>query len=154
MRKCLLLLMVVLLTGLGPALAGPIDSEIDSLLVDYFKIQTALASDTTENIDVVAKAIHKKAEGIEAADPAIQALLTQLKDAANQIQGEDLEGSRDQFFALSKPLLVYLQKFHSEKERYSRYFCGMAKKGWIQSEEGTRNPYYGGAMLTCGDLIK
>lgn len=151
--KKILFALTLLLSG-GPVLGGPIDGEIDALLSDYFKIQTALADDSTAGVDSAARSIHLKAGEIESADPAVQKLLQSLKEAAKKIQGKDLERTRLQFFELSKPLLAYLHQFHSSKESYSRYYCSMAKKGWVQAERGTKNPYYGSSMLACGDLIQ
>lgn len=146
---------VVLMFALAPlGLAGPADKVVDDILKDYFKIQSVLAQDTIDGVDSAARAIHHTAASANASDPEVQRILKEIETAAHTIQGQDLNAARDTFFEMSKPLLVYLNKFHSNKGEYSRYFCPMAKKGWVQADSNTRNPYHGSSMLSCGELIE
>jgi hypothetical protein len=87
-------------------------------------------------------------------DKAVRDLLNQILTAAHAIQGQPLNEARSVFFDLSRPLLVYLQQDHASKECYYRYFCPMAKKGWVQQTKEIRNPYYGSSMLICGEPIQ
>jgi len=152
MRRLIILLAIS--TLLAPVYGGSIDREIDELLPEYFKIQAALASDTTDGVEEAAQSLQKKAKSITTSEPELQAVQSQLVEASKQIQAQDLETARNTFFSLSKPVLVYLNKFHAEKSRYARYYCGMAKKGWVQSDMDIKNPYYGSSMLRCGKLIQ
>jgi hypothetical protein len=152
MKKTLYGILTCAVSGL--AFAGPVDKPIDKILTDYFTIQSALARDTTTGIDSAASAIAQTATTIKADDPEVNTLVSDLQTAAREIQGKDLETARKNFFDLSRPLLVYLNKFHSDTASYSRFFCPMAKKGWIQPDKETRNPYYGSSMLACGQLIE
>jgi hypothetical protein len=144
---CLTLVFTILLW------AGPSDRQVEGILDQYFLIHSSLAKDSTQGVDNAAKKIANLATKVGATDPQIQKLFAQVEKAANQIQGKDLKQTRDQFFELSKPLLVYLNQFYSGNKTYYRYFCSMAKKGWIQPHKGASNPYMGSAMPTCGDLI-
>jgi hypothetical protein len=139
---------------MGASSGGPIDPMVEKVLVEYAVIQETLSKDSVQGIESAAKAISAHASEVSSSDPEVQALIDDLKAASGKIQGQDLEAARDTFFELSKPLLVYLTKYYSGNNTYFRYFCGMAKKGWVQAEKGTRNPYYGSSMLTCGELIK
>ncbi|GAB4249543.1 MAG: hypothetical protein Kow00109_25600 [Acidobacteriota bacterium] len=134
--------------------AGPADPAVDQILQEYFKIHKALASDSTQGIDPAAKRIQELATSAKAPAAEVQSLLAQIRAAAEKIQGKPLDQAREVFFELSRPLLVYLNSHHANKAAYYRYFCPMAKKGWIQAEKGTKNPYYGSSMLTCGQLIE
>jgi len=147
------LLMVATGFFVGVSIAGPIDQTVEKVLVEYSAIQQTLSNDSVQGIDSAAQKIGALASETRASDPDVQALIDDLKATSGKIQGQDLETARDTFFELSKPLLVYLNKYYSGSNTYFRYFCGMAKKGWVQTEKGTRNPYYGSSMLTCGDLI-
>jgi hypothetical protein len=31
-------------------------------------------------------------------------------------------------------------------------YCPMAKRSWLQRDDRLRNPYYGSAMLSCGEF--
>ncbi len=147
------LMALAVLASVSLAWAEPADKSVDMILGDYFKIQSALAQDNTTGIDGAAQAIQKTAESVETTDPEVKTLVTQIQSAAEKIQGQNLEAARGTFFELTRPLLAYLNKFHSSKDSYYRFFCPMAKKAWIQSDNDTRNPYYGSSMLKCGQLI-
>ena len=137
----------------GLVWAGSSDRQVESILDQYFLIQSSLAKDSTKGVDSAAQKIANLASTLGAQDPQIQKLLTQVEKAAQNIQGKNLKQTREQFFELSKPLLVYLNQFYSGNKEYYRYYCSMAKKGWIQPHKGPLNPYLGSAMPTCGDLI-
>lgn len=145
---------ILLIAATSLLSAGPADGEVDKILTQYEKIHAALSSDSTEGVNAAARLIQQLAASIQSTDPASQELGGDLSEAAQRIQGKDLEQTRIEFFELSKPLLVYLNQSYSGEKTYYRYYCDMAKKGWVQSEKGVRNPYYGSSMLTCGELIK
>jgi hypothetical protein len=105
-------------------------------------------------VDSAAQSIVKITAGIKTTDAKVLGLTTSVAKAAQAIEGKDLEAARSEFFELSKPLLAYLHQFYKGEKEYFRYYCSMAKKGWIQPEKGTKNPYYGSSMLTCGELIQ
>jgi hypothetical protein len=151
-RTIPILLQLQILAGLG--FAGSADGQIEKILSQYSKIHSSLAEDSTEGVDAAAKSIQELASLLKSADPASEKLGEDIARAAQSIQGENLEQTRLEFFELSKPLLVYLNTYYSGKETYYRFYCDMAKKGWVQSEKEIRNPYYGSSMLTCGELIK
>ena len=90
---------------------------------------------------------------VQTTDVQAKKLLKQIQTAAHQMHGKDLSQTREQFFELSKPLLAYLNQYYSGDKTFYRYFCSMAKKGWIQPDKGVHNPYMGSSMPTCGELI-
>jgi len=133
--------------------AGSIDPQVEVILEHYFKIQSSLAKDTTAGVDAAALEIARLAGEVRSEDTQIKKFLTEVRTAAGRIQGKDLDATRLQFFELSKPLFAYLHQNYKGKKGYFRYFCSMAKKGWVQPDKAVRNPYYGSSMLTCGDLV-
>lgn len=145
---------IAVLLSIGAVWSGPADGEIDLILSDYFRIQSALAGDTTSGIDAAAKSIEKKTAVIDPDIAEIQKLIGEIRSAAQKIQGQDIETARAVFFDLSRPLLVYLNQFHSNREAVYRFYCPMAQKGWLQAEKEIKNPYYGSSMLACGQLIE
>jgi hypothetical protein len=153
MTKTFVTALVILL---APAfcLAAPADAQFEKILDQYFQIQSTLAADSTEGIDTAGQKIDQLTAGLKTDEPEIQGLAASVGKAGREIQGKNLEAARLAFFELSKPLLVYLHQFYEGDTDYFRYYCSMAKKGWIQSEKGTRNPYYGSSMLKCGELIQ
>jgi|SRR5690606_16972914 len=145
---------IALLLFIAAAWSGPADPEIDLILSDYFKIQSALAGDTTSGIDAAARSIEEKTADVDSDTPEIKKLISEIRTAARRIQGQDIKTARAVFFDLSCPLLVYVNQYHSNKEAINRFYCPMAEKGWLQAEKAVRNPYYGGSMLACGQRIE
>jgi hypothetical protein len=141
------------LAFLVSAWAGPADQRVEGILNQYFVIQASLAKDSTQGVNASARKIAELTTSAGTVTPQVHELLVQVGKAAHQIQGKDLKQTREQFSELSKPLLVYLNKFYSGKKEFYRYYCPMAKKAWIQAQKGAHNPYLGSAMPTCGDLI-
>ena len=150
MKKLVGMTLFCLTISLGLASGG--DQKVDTILGHYFKIQAALAGDTTTGIDDAARSIVQVADSVEPG-PEQQKLFAQMAEAARKLQGLDLEEARTEFFNLSKPLLAYLHQHYQGDQEYFRFYCDMAKKGWIQAENDLRNPYYGSSMLKCGELI-
>ncbi|MGH9339118.1 MAG: DUF3347 domain-containing protein [Acidobacteriota bacterium] len=136
------------------AWAGTADAEIEKILDQYFQIHAALAQDSTEGVDVAAREIISVASEAPATDSGVQKLFDDVKKAAQQIQGKNLDEARAAFFELSKPISAYLSNHYSGNKKYPVYFCSMSQKSWIQAEKGVRNPYYGSSMLTCGTLAQ
>ena len=68
---------------------------------------------------------------------------------------EDIEEQRASFKALSLHLIRAVQLFGINEKVFVE-FCPMAdnNKGgyWMSKEEKVFNPYFGDAMLTCGEV--
>lgn len=152
MKQWVAILIFVLSSAFG--LGGPVDKDVDKILNEYFKIQDILTQDSVKGVDAAARTIVSVAGQVQAGDAKVQALIDTMKASAERMQGKELKAARNEFFELSKPLLVYLNMHYSGDSEYFRFYCDMAKKGWIQSKNDIRNPYYGSEMLKCGELIR
>ncbi|MCB9256784.1 MAG: efflux RND transporter periplasmic adaptor subunit [Chitinophagales bacterium] len=66
----------------------------------------------------------------------------------------DLEKQRSQFDFLSQALITSLKVYGVEEGAYYIQHCPMANKNngadWISKELSIKNPYFGDAMLSCG----
>ncbi len=84
------------------------------------------------------------------------ALLTFEKHLARIAQGADLDAQRRQFRLLSDALIQLARPMGTPGEPLYLQYCPMANdnKGayWISRDSSIRNPYYGDAMLTCGEV--
>ncbi len=134
--------------------AGSVDREMERVLDQYLTIHASLTNDSVAGVDAAARSIVEIVEAIQTDDRQVQELGKSLVKAASAIQGKELEAARNEFFELSKPLLAYVYRLYSGEREYLRFYCDMAKKGWIQNSKAVRNPYYGSSMLTCGELIQ
>jgi Cu(I)/Ag(I) efflux system membrane fusion protein len=80
----------------------------------------------------------------------------ELKATANLISNTgDIKVQRTYFKHLSSNMATALEVFGIHKKVYHLY-CPMSdnNKGayWLSKEEKVVNPYFGGAMLTCGEV--
>ena len=128
---------------LEPALAR-------SIMPIYFKLQTALAADDLAGAKEALRAMME----VTGHDGPLPALLHGLLDA------EKLETLREPAFAhLSNAIIAALKKEPAALESaVIRMHCPMAANNrgadWLQSTEDLRNPYFGSAMLTCGEIVE
>lgn len=78
--------------------------------------------------------------------------IKQLRDAGN------IEEARDNFLALSEAIIGLVETFHPTDENFYIQHCPMANSDngadWLSRTKEIRNPYFGEAMLTCGEVTK
>lgn len=69
----------------------------------------------------------------------------------------EIETQRNHFKPLSSSLIMIIEKFGINQKVYSQ-FCPMADNNtggyWLSLEDKVVNPYFGNAMLTCGEVTK
>ncbi|HXR06527.1 MAG TPA: DUF3347 domain-containing protein [Candidatus Acidoferrum sp.] len=127
-----------------PALMEP----VKSVLHHYLTIQTNLAGDTLKGLDEQAKAIAAAVKG-----DAMKMLSPDVaRQAETLAQAKDLNGAREAFKPLSASLIKYLTDKKAGKGVYHEVYCPMANASWLQMGKEIRNPYYGKAMLDCGEI--
>lgn len=81
----------------------------------------------------------------------------QLSSEIKQLSSSDqIDGQRSAFASLSNTLYSAVKSFGVSKGTVYWQFCPMAfdNKGayWLSEKEEIRNPYFGDAMLTCGEV--
>jgi len=147
--KFILLTATVVLFGNGgvraaddAALPGP----VKSVYSDYLKIQAQLANDSLTGVAENATLIEKAVPGDAKALPTAVA-----GEAEALAKASDLRSARAAFKPLSDSLIAYLAD-HKFKEAYVQVYCPMARAHWLQSDRNVRNPYFGQAMATCGEI--
>jgi hypothetical protein len=144
----------LLMVAIGSVMAGPPSTLPEQLLGHYFSIQKSLASDSISSISASAAQIAAISRRAAATEPQAKAQLLTLADAATKFQAADLKSARGGFGELSDRLIAFLQTTGAKRNPPYQFFCPMVKKNWLQPGKDTRNPYYGSAMLTCGELIQ
>jgi len=69
----------------------------------------------------------------------------------------EIKKQRNHFKPLSSSLIMIIEKFGINQKVYSQ-FCPMADSNtggyWLSLEDKVVNPYFGNAMLTCGEVTK
>jgi Cu(I)/Ag(I) efflux system membrane fusion protein len=137
--------------------------QITAVAEAYFEVKNALVDDNTDIAktasaklkNVLSKVDMKLLQG--QAHDHWMALQKQLSEAAGMVENaEDIESQREHFEMLSEHILEMTESFGLEIDKTYKQFCPMAfdDKGayWLSEIEEIRNPYFGDAMLTCGEV--
>ena len=133
---------VVLVAGSAVA------AELPKALVDpYLAIANALAADKFDGVAAHAKAIET------AAAPLGKEASAMATGASKLAGAKDIVAARTAFGDLSSALVDYATKTKSTFPADVKVaYCPMADKPWLQKDKDIKNPYYGGAMLSCGSF--
>jgi len=145
--------------------APPIVREAISACVrKYLAVGAALAADDLESARTAAQALGTALADVPAG-PLGKGLLAVWREEAGNMReaiavmrkAEDLESARRPFALVSDALARVLKELgHAGPDDLVSVHCPMAfsNRGaeWIQRGEEIRNPYFGAAMLGCGDV--
>lgn len=125
------------------------DDQINAAYTDYTLLKDALVGSN-------AAGAQKAASGLSNSLKSIQGCQN-TAGIADRIAGStELEKQRADFTLLSADFIPLIK--HADVQQGSLYveFCPMAnsRKGgyWIASDKEIKNPYYGDAMLNCGEV--
>ncbi|AVR44294.1 efflux RND transporter periplasmic adaptor subunit [Christiangramia fulva] len=135
--------------------------QLDKVLSAYLDLKEALAQDKDVKDDS-----SKLLAAVEAADEnslegKAQAFWQEkkkflIKHAKLSMQAKDLAAARENFIYISQALIKTAEAYGPGKMKLYVDFCPMANsnKGayWMSLSEEIKNPYYGQAMSTCGEV--
>ncbi|MEW6358125.1 MAG: efflux RND transporter periplasmic adaptor subunit [Planctomycetota bacterium] len=132
----------------------------------YLAMQNALASD---QLDAARAEVLKMQTALEKVDmklldgEAHTIWMEELKNLSAALkacsEAKTIEAMREGFALLSDGLTGTIRRLsHAEKAPLIRFKCPMAFNGrgawWLQVAPELRNPYFGGAMLLCGEKVE
>ncbi|MEQ3664252.1 MULTISPECIES: efflux RND transporter periplasmic adaptor subunit [unclassified Olleya] len=138
-------------------------NQLKQVFNDYILLKDALINDNSNDAQTAAKSIGKNLAKVdmkllkdEKAHNHWMTIQKELKTSANGIENNsDIAEQRGHFKHLSSHMTSGVKLFGINQKVYSE-FCPMAdnNKGayWLSLEEEIRNPYYGEAMLKCGEV--
>jgi Cu(I)/Ag(I) efflux system membrane fusion protein len=127
---------------------GSLKEPVKSVLEHYFRIQKALADDSTDGITTNALAI---ATAVKADDS--KTLPSEVGEEADALaKAQELAATRDAFADLSKSLIKYLSDKKVQTGEMEEVFCPMANAYWAQKGQDIVNPYVGHSMPGCGEV--
>ncbi len=130
---------------------------------DYINLKDALVKEDSKNTSVNATSLLNNLSKVDMkllsdnnAHTHWMSLVSDIKSSATSIsKTSDIKGQRDHFKHLSSHLINAVQLF-GVKEKVYVEFCPMADNNngayWLSKEEKVINPYFGSAMLTCGEV--
>lgn len=167
MRTHQLLGLLIISLSLIPAALRGTESDgsvYQDMSSHYEAIRLALLGDSLERVDEHAKAILEQAtelaEGFSPAKAGVpesqggdfEVALQEIQTAASSLAAAgDLVSAREDFFALTKPMVRYRKPSGTGGTIVA--YCSMAQKAWIQPEGDIGNPYMGQKMPKCGEIV-
>ena len=134
-------------------------SSLEQLLSLYYNIKDALvnsdassaASKAEELVNEVQKInVKSLTENEQKSFLPLKDKLT--SDAKNISQSKDLAKQRIYFASLSDNIYSLAKETKLSAQPIYRDYCPMKKKYWLSSESAIKNPYFGKAMPTCGEV--
>ncbi len=140
--------------------------QLSAVFAEFFKMQSALADDNAKQAQSGGAGMVKALAAVDMkllendAHMAWMNDLTSIKDGAEKIATEpSLVAQRKVFVDLSKVMANAGMSYAIDFEQPAVVLnCSMAFDGkgadWLQLGEQVRNPYYGKAMLGCGEVMK
>ncbi len=129
-------------------------TQLSQLLTSYYGIKDALVAGNAGKASASAGEFVKAANGIDykiISEGNIHAL---LKDAGTISETKDLKKQREKFATLSANMITLAKSIKlGTKPAYETY-CPMKKSSWLSDSKTIKNPYYGNAMLSCGNVVE
>lgn len=127
------------------------DQNLNAIYLQYLALTKALIEERSADARISSNAI-------EAGAREIKAGATLASAAARITSAADLETQRRHFSTLSNEMVRLINQSGVESGTVYVDFCPMAlnDKGayWLSNEKEIRNPYFGDAMLNCGEISK
>ena len=118
-----------------------------NLVSPYLKIQTELATDSFTSVQQNASAMLKELASWGSRGLALGDTVRRLERA------ESIDEARIALAAVTDALLRYSKTQGLDLPDGIRVaYCPMKQQPWLQEGEDIRNPYYGSAMLDCGEF--
>jgi Cu(I)/Ag(I) efflux system membrane fusion protein len=138
-------------------------NQIKVVFNDYIKLKDALLKDDSNNVIIEAKRLLGNLTKVDMkllkdkeAHGHWMSLEKEIKASARSISNtSNIESQRNHFKHLSSHLISTIQTFGINEKVFVE-FCPMVDDNngayWLSREEKVINPYFGGAMLTCGEV--
>ncbi|MEJ7610496.1 MAG: DUF3347 domain-containing protein [Ferruginibacter sp.] len=127
-------------------------NDLPRLLSAYYSVKDALVKSNANAAAAGAAELVKAIEltGKEELSKDLQKDL--LKDANAIAQSKDLKVQRLKFATLSAAMVELAKTVKFSGNPVYQQYCPMQKASWLSDNKAIKNPYYGNAMLTCGNL--
>jgi hypothetical protein len=146
-------------TAKPPTPAAPLNgSAPQNLVTADLNVQAALASGDLKGAKVAFTSVGSATKPSDVGlSPAVQKNVD--KAATEGAAAADVAHARAAFVSLSDAMLAWLGSAGNPLSTpLTVVHCPMANDGkgskWLQRGDQVRNPYFGGEMLTCGDVEK
>ena len=156
MKKLLVLvaLFAITFTQYGFAQENAKQAQLSQLLTNYYTIKNALVAGKATEAATGAAAFIKTSNSIDYKLISEGNISKLVKDAGNISGTKDIEKQRKYFSNLSSNMAAIAKALKLSDQPVYQAYCPMKKSVWLSNEKAIKNPYYGSAMLTCGEVTE
>ena len=135
--------------------------KYQNLVTEYLTLKNQLVNDQTASASVTnlmetLQSVNMSAFSQQAHIKWMKLQEILLKESSAISQTGELKVQRRHFTVLSRAMISLVKTFESPNGRLVVQFCPMADNNqgafWLSSQEQIRNPYFGGMMLSCGEV--
>ena len=141
-------------------LSESFQAEFKGFLNSYFGLKDALVASDAEKVSGIASELLQETKNLKA-EGSSELLAKHLGKINEMLQAisenESLENQRDHFRILSQQMIMIVNNMENLDKTIYVQHCPMADNNhgadWLSQSSEVRNPYYGEAMLTCGEVI-
>ena len=155
---CLITVSVFARETQNPTQVSTVQSDVDNnpnlsqLLTSYYNIKDALVKSSVNSAVANASEFARIAKGIDPNVVSKDKLEALLKDAEQILKSKDIGKQREYFAQLSTNMYALAKEQKLSDVPVYQQYCPMKKASWLSSSITVKNPYYGSAMLTCGEV--
>lgn len=129
-------------------------TQLSSLLTQYYGIKDALVAGNAANASASAGQFVKATNGLENSGVPAATLSALTKDASTISETSDIKKQREAFALFSTNMVALAKATKLTAQPVYQQYCPMKKADWLSSDKAIKNPYYGSAMLTCGKVVE
>ena len=135
--------------------------DFTSVLSFYFTLKDAFVGSDVEASKIAALQMKKEVQNLNISQLGAMETkhLTQISRMLEAISENDqLENQRDHFIVLSENMIAIASNLNELENSVYVQHCPMANNNqgadWLSLTSEVKNPYYGDAMLSCGETTK
>ena len=127
-------------------------TQTSPLLTTYYALKDALVSSNPNAAAANAGEFLKAIDSIDKKIVTPETRSTLIGDATSISLSKDIKVQRQKFAALSAHVFALAKMVKLSAEPIYQQYCPMKKASWLSNNQAIKNPYYGNAMLTCGNI--
>lgn len=131
-----------------------VQNELPQLLSSYYSIKNALVAGNADDAASAAVLFTKTANAIDCKIIAESNIRALVKDVEKISATGDIIKQRSYFTNFSTNLAVVAKAVKLTGQPIYQAYCPMKKASWLSSEKEIKNPYFGKAMPTCGEVTE
>ena len=121
------------------------------LLNNYIEVKNALVSSNGKVASETINALYNTVKNEE--NFAQKAELLKASEKLYKA-GNNIDKQRAAFNDISSVMWELVKGIENVNETVYYQYCPMKKAYWLSLEKEIKNPYYGSAMLTCGEVVE